>query len=65
MRRSRAEYEKAPQEELTSGSPGRAPEAVTFLDHLERPERLFSANPGDVSHTAGASGAIDSEKTWL
>jgi hypothetical protein len=42
-----------------------APEAVTFLDHLERPRASFSANPGALSHTGSPPGAIDSEKTLL
>jgi hypothetical protein len=46
-------------------SPGTAPEAVTFLDHLERLSVRFPANPGDLSHTGRPRGAIDSEKTLL
>jgi hypothetical protein len=38
-------------------------EAVTFISHLERPSARFAANRGDLSHTARANGAIDSEKT--
>jgi len=38
---------------------------VTFLDHRKRPRARFAANPGDLSHTASAACAIDSEKTLL
>jgi hypothetical protein len=38
---------------------------VTFLDHREPPRARLSVNPGDFSHTANVSGAIDSEKTLL
>jgi hypothetical protein len=55
---------RAAREKLRPAKTARAtPEAVTFLDHRERPRARFAANRGDLSHTASTPGAIDSEKT--